>query len=115
MFGHTKAGTSSTVEAALTELARVGTDVAITELDILNSSPADYTAVVRACVRTPSCTSITSWGVTENVRFPGTLDCTSGINRSQDSWHSGSARLLWDNLYRPRPAYHAIMALPYPI
>ncbi|KAF8645735.1 hypothetical protein AX16_007603 [Volvariella volvacea WC 439] len=89
---HLQAGQGSGVQAALTALAATGLDIAITELDIVNASSNDYTAVLRACLNTPLCVSITSWGV-------------SDVN----SWRASSQPLLWDNNYRPKAAYNALI------
>jgi len=47
------------VQAALTELATAGAEVAITELDIKGASVLDYTTVAKACVAVPACVGIT--------------------------------------------------------
>ncbi|RDB24215.1 putative endo-1,4-beta-xylanase C [Hypsizygus marmoreus] len=90
---HLEANGAGGAQAALTALASSGvSEVAITELDIKSASTNDYTTVVKACLAVSQCVGITTWGV-------------SDVN----SWRSGNTPLLFDNNYRPKAAYNAVI------
>jgi endo-1,4-beta-xylanase len=92
---HLSAGGGGTVSAAVSALVGTGLEVAITELDIRGAATNDYTQVVQACLSTPKCVSLTTWGVSD-----------------KDSWISGQSGgvLLYDNNYQPKAAYNAVLA-----
>ncbi|KAK4579977.1 hypothetical protein LTR86_000179 [Recurvomyces mirabilis] len=90
---HLNPGQASGVQAALTALAAVVPEVAITELDIQGASSSEYVAVSKACLAVKNCVGITSWGVSD-----------------KDSWRSSSSPDLFDGSYKPKAAYTAVLA-----
>jgi endo-1,4-beta-xylanase len=102
---------SPTIAANIARLSALGVQVHITELDVslaLNPSgqPDDndltrqsdvYREIVRACLNSPGCTAIQTWGFTDKYSWIGS--------------HSRGTRghaLPFDRAYQPKPAYRAI-------
>ena len=94
----------ATLETTIRRFTDMGLEVQITEMDVgtslLDASRADrlrqqalaYGAAARACNAVSACTRFTTWGFTDAV-----------------SWlSSGESGLLFDRLYRPKPAYAAV-------
>ena len=65
---HLLPGQTDGYQASLEELASLGIEVAITELDIDGAPPSDYAAVTKACLAVDACVGITTWGVSDAVR-----------------------------------------------
>jgi endo-1,4-beta-xylanase len=97
----------SDLRETIAKFAALGLDVAITELDIRVKLPADakslaeqaedYRTVVEACLAVARCVGVSTWGV---------ADGHSWI----PSFFSGyGAALLFDESYRPKAAYSAIV------
>ncbi|OHE95078.1 glycosyl hydrolase family 10 [Colletotrichum orchidophilum] len=91
---HLAANMSGNIQAALEALARSrASEIAITELDIPGAPPNDYATVVAACLHVPKCKGVTVWGVSD-----------------KQSWMATAKPLLFDDNWKPKPAYNAIVA-----
>jgi endo-1,4-beta-xylanase len=95
----------ATMRANMARFARLGVDVAVTELDVrmvlpatttdLAQQAADYATVVNNCLAVSRCVGVTQWDVSD-----------------ADSWISGfftgqGAATMYDENYLPKPAYVA--------
>jgi len=103
---------TSAVAANIARLTALGLQVHITELDVslaLDSTgqvqPSDllrqaevYRGVVRACLQSPGCTAIQTWGFTDKYSWIGS-----------HSHGTRGAALPFDRTYKPKPAYDAMM------
>jgi endo-1,4-beta-xylanase len=57
-----------------------------------------YRGVVRACLQSPGCTAIQTWGFSDKYSWIGSHS------------HGGrGAALLFDRAYKPKPAYDAML------
>lgn len=93
--GHLTSGLASQAGATIKALAASGvSEVALTEVDIVNAPANDYVAVTQACMNEPKCVGITVWGV-----------------RDPDSWRASSNPLLFDSNFKPKAAYNSIVTL----
>jgi endo-1,4-beta-xylanase len=91
---HLEANGAGGALAALQALAGAPVDeVSITELDIKNAAPNDYTTVLRACLQVPKCVAIVNWGVAD-----------------PDSWRAANNPLLFNGSFQPKPAYTALIS-----
>ncbi len=96
------------IQSVMEKFAKLGVDVAVTELDLrlrlppdektLATQAADYASIARACRATPRCVGITTWGLADNHSWvPGFF---SGYG----------AALPFDEASRPKPAVAAMIA-----
>jgi len=82
----------SNFQTTLSSFAALGVDVALTEVDVTNSSTTQYAGLTQACINVPRCVGITVWGV-----------------RDSDSWRSGESPLLFDGGGNKKAAYTSVL------
>ncbi|MBF5032440.1 endo-1,4-beta-xylanase [Micromonospora sp. ANENR4] len=82
----------SNFQTTLQNFAALGVDVALTEVDVTNSSTSQYAGLTQACINVPRCIGITVWGV-----------------RDSDSWRSGESPLLFDGGGNKKAAYNSVL------
>jgi endo-1,4-beta-xylanase len=103
---------TAAVAANIKRLAALGLQVHITELDV--SLPVDsngqpqsadmqkqadvYRGIVEACLQNDRCTAIQTWGFTDKYSWIGS-----------HSHHTRGAALPFDQNYKPKPAYDAML------
>jgi len=103
---------TASIAANIARLTALGVQVHITELDV--SLPVDpsgmagkddllrqaevYRGIVRACLQSPGCTAIQSWGFTDKYSWIGS-----------HSHGTRGAALPFDRAYKPKPAYDAMV------
>lgn len=99
-------GFADSVYANLQRFAELGVQLSITEADVRYVVPGDtykvqaqvqgYHSLLQPCLLTPACHSFTVWGVSDQYSWiPGVFS------------DQGEA-LLWDEDYRPKPAYQGV-------
>ncbi|MEU0961902.1 ricin-type beta-trefoil lectin domain protein, partial [Micromonospora aurantiaca] len=79
-------------QTTLSSFAALGVDVALTEVDVTNSSTSQYAGLTQACLNVPRCIGITVWGV-----------------RDSDSWRSNENPLLFDGGGNKKAAYTSVL------
>ncbi|MFI6257709.1 non-reducing end alpha-L-arabinofuranosidase family hydrolase [Micromonospora zamorensis] len=82
----------SNFQTTLSSFAALGVDVALTEVDVTNSSITQYAGLTQACLNVPRCIGITVWGV-----------------RDSDSWRSNESPLLFDGGGNKKAAYNSVL------
>ena len=103
---------TASIASNIARLTALGVQVHITELDVslpiapdgtvakddLAKQAEIYRAIVRACLQSPGCTAIQTWGFTDKYSWIGS-----------HSHHTRGAALPFDRSYKPKPAYDAIL------
>ncbi|KAK7968009.1 putative endoglucanase type F [Apiospora aurea] len=84
--------TAAEMKAGMELLSKSGvTELAITELDILNAPADEFVKVFEACLDIEMCVGITTWGVSD-----------------ANSWLPNDSPLLFDKQYQQKAAYKAV-------
>ncbi len=104
---------TAAIASNIARLTALGVQVHITEFDVslpleATGRPAKedlarqaeiYRGIVRACLQSPGCTAIQTWGFTDKYSWIGS-----------HSHGALGAALPFDRAYKPKPAYAAMMA-----
>jgi endo-1,4-beta-xylanase len=106
-FGPQYLPTREQIAAAVRRFTALGLDVEITELDVTLEDPVNdlaeqgriYGDVYAGCFFTPGCRGITIWGITDKYTW------------IRNTFHVEGAPLMFDESYRPKPAYFAARAV----
>lgn len=95
------------VAANMRRLAALGIEVHISEMDVriplpiteekLNAQACVYRAMLDVCLSAPNCKSFVLWGFTDRYSW------------IPENYPGYGAALIFDESYRPKPAYHALM------
>ncbi|KAK1222862.1 hypothetical protein PQX77_014284 [Marasmius sp. AFHP31] len=98
----------STIQANFEQFASLGVEIAITELDIRMTLPADatklaqqktdYQTVITACKKVKACIGVTIWDFTDKYSWIPSVFSGQG------------AALPWDENLKPKPAVDGIIA-----
>ncbi|GLY03081.1 endo-1,4-beta-xylanase [Actinoplanes sp. NBRC 101535] len=87
----------------IADLAELGLSARISEIDVYGESPrvqaTQFAGVLSACLSEPTCTSFTTWGITD--RYGSTAEHDSYPLEPGDE-------LPWDQRLRPKPAVTAL-------
>ncbi|NEQ21420.1 MAG: endo-1,4-beta-xylanase [Microcoleus sp. SIO2G3] len=99
------------VAANMKRLGKLGLEVRITEMDVqiykakgtieerLAAQADVYRDILRVCLDAPNCKALTTWGVADHFSW-----VPHAFNRPDSP-------LLFDESYRPKPAYYALLEL----
>ncbi len=92
-----------TLRAHMKAIADLGLSVRISEIDVTGKDPQfqndQYSGVLSVCISEPSCTSYTTWGVSDLYGSTTVADRYPLLLGSS---------LLWDTDMNPKPAYTAL-------
>jgi endo-1,4-beta-xylanase len=99
---------ASSFRAHVQALQQLGLSARVSEMDVLVGSPSEravkaseYAGKLQVCRQEPSCSSFTSWGLTDRY------GSTANIGQYPPS--AGDA-LLYDENLAPKPAYNAVQS-----
>ncbi|NEP11858.1 MAG: endo-1,4-beta-xylanase [Symploca sp. SIO2C1] len=97
------------IAANIKRLGELGLEVRITEMDVriyngegtteekLAAQAEVYRKILRVCLDAPNCKALTTWGISDNYSW------------IPDFFERPDSPLLFDESYRPKPAYDALV------